>query len=490
MSDAVRHVPGLRCAGCDAVVSGDDADPWRCPNALSGDGRDHVLAPDPPPAAARFADEASAQPFIRYRELLWTWRLARARGMSDAEWCDLVRRLDDAVAAVDGQGFVATPFAPQPELARALGLGPAAVWVKDETGNVSGSHKSRHLFGLALLLEVRERTGLAPASERSGRELAIASCGNAALAAAVVARAAKRPLRVFIPPDANPNVVERLGELGARIETCERRPGETGDPCVREFRAARARGAVPFCVQGNENGLTIEGGETLSWAMAEAFAAEDIAPDRLFVQTGGGALASACIAGFALAVERGLLPAMPRVHVVQTTGALPLRRAWERVAARALEGSEDRARPCPAASGPCTGAGDATSVAADLACAEALRLPARADAVRAALRHARTQRARYMWPWETPPHSIAHGILDDETYDWAAVVQGTIESGGWPLTVSESRLAEARETAHETTGIAADATGAAGLAGLIELAAARAIGPHEHVAVVFSGVER
>jgi threonine synthase len=285
-------------------------------------------------------------------------------------------------------------------------------------------------------------------------------------------------------------VVERLGALGARIETCERRLGEAGDPCVREFRAARARGAVPFCVQGNDNGLTIEGGETLAWAMAEAFAAEDIAPDRLFVQTGGGALASACIAGFALAVERGLLPAMPRVHVVQTTGALPLRRAWERVAARALQGSEDRARKRPPASGPCTGAGDATSVAADLACAEALREPGRANAVGAALRHARTHRDRYMWPWETPPHSIAHGILDDETYDWAAVVEGTIASGGWPLTVSEARLAEARQTARETTGIAADATGAAGLAGLIELAAAHAIGPHEHVAVVFSGVER
>jgi threonine synthase len=95
-----------------------------------------------------------------------------------------------------------------------------------------------------------------------------------------------------------------------------------------------------------------------------------------------------------------------------------------------------------------------------------------------------------MWPWETEPRSIAHGILDDETYDWAAVIAGTLESGGWPLTVSESRLAEARATAGRTTGVAADATGAAGLAGLMELAWAGEIGPWERVAVVLSGVER
>lgn len=95
-----------------------------------------------------------------------------------------------------------------------------------------------------------------------------------------------------------------------------------------------------------------------------------------------------------------------------------------------------------------------------------------------------------MWPWEQTPHSIAHGILDDETYDWAAVVEGTLESGGWPLTVSEGRLAQARAIARAATDIPVDATGAAGLAGLLELVSVGAIGPQERVAVVFSGRER
>jgi threonine synthase len=95
-----------------------------------------------------------------------------------------------------------------------------------------------------------------------------------------------------------------------------------------------------------------------------------------------------------------------------------------------------------------------------------------------------------MWPWETEPHSVAHGILDDETYDWLAVVRAMLATGGRAVVVDEERLLAANATAREVTGIDADETGTAGLAGLIELARDGAIGPGEHVAVVFSGVRR
>lgn len=484
-------LPWLCCAGCGARVSADAADPFRCPNAGRRDGRDHVLVPEPPPEAASISFREERQPFLRYRELLWSYRLARACGLSDDDWSEMVGALDAKVQAVDGRGFEITPCAPSASLGQALGLGPDAVWVKDETRNVSGSHKARHLFGIALALEVRERTGLADPADRTRRELAIASCGNAALAAAVIARAAGRPLRTFVPADAHPRVLSRLAELGARVELCRREPGQSGDPCVTAFRAARARGAVPFCVQGSENGLTIEGGETLAWEMAEAFAAADVAPTRLMVQTGGGALASACVAGLRLAIAHHMLRRMPRLHAVQTVGAWPLRRAWERVAARALVGSERRA-PVPSLGpeppeSPC---GDATGAGSDGEFAEALIMPGLAGRVRGAMRHAREHRGDYMWPWESAPKSLAHGILDDETYDWATVVEGTLESGGWPVTVTEQRLAEALAIARRSTGIATDATGAAGLAGLMELEHAQVIGPHERVAVLFTGAER
>ena len=88
----------------------------------------------------------------------------------------VIRELDEAVSGVDGVGFARTPSAPRPALAEALGV-DAELWVKDETGNVSGSHKGRHLFGVALGHELARRVG----DSTDGR-YAIASCGNAALA--------------------------------------------------------------------------------------------------------------------------------------------------------------------------------------------------------------------------------------------------------------------------------------------------------------------
>ena len=152
-------------------------------------------------------------PFIRYRHLLDSYRTAMERGWSDARFVDMVERLDESVADVEGHGFVVTPLSDEPGLARSVGV-EAGTWVKDDTGNVGGSHKSRHLFGVMLHqhLDLSE----------SPAELAIASCGNAAIAAATVARADKRRLRVFIPTWADATVVTQLEELGATIEVSER----------------------------------------------------------------------------------------------------------------------------------------------------------------------------------------------------------------------------------------------------------------------------
>ncbi len=460
----------LECAGCGAAP--DARAPFRCANT-GRDDLDHIVARRLDTARVTFPRTGAANPFVRFRALLHSYHAARAGGMSDADFVALVEELDRAVAAVDGRGFVTTPFAGSGALGESLGFASGGgVWVKDETGNVSGSHKARHLFGLALLLEVMERTGLATRAEHDRRGLAIASCGNAALAAAVVARASRRPLKVFIPPDADPRVVERLQSLGARIAVCARAVGEKGDPCVHAFHRALDAGALPFCCQGSDNGLTIEGGETLAWEIAAALAGEGRALDRLFVQVGGGALASACAQGLREAVSLGALARLPRLHAVQTFGAFPLRRAYERARARIL-----------ARLGGASGADDT-------AAAERMRAPDAADVVREELRHAQTHRSEFMWAWEEPPKSIAHGILDDETYDWHAVVTGMIESGGWPVIVSEERLAEANALARSSTGIHADHTGSSGLAGLIELRSSGLVAPDESVAVLFTGVER
>jgi threonine synthase len=460
VSTRTVQATSLVCSGCGASPAPGEPYPFRCPNAGQDDDTDHVLRRRLDASAVGGLPgpgSADESPYVTYRRLFHAYHLGQAFGMADAEYVELVARLDEQVAAVDGHGFRVTPFARADRLSDRLGFAAGGgVWVKDETGNVSGSHKARHLFGLLVYLEVAERIGLVDAAERPA--LAIASCGNAALAAAVVAAAGRRRLDVFVPVDADPPVVTALKELGARVEACPRQPGVPGDPTYLRLRAAIAEGALPFTCQGNENGLAVEGGFTLGYEIAAALVGDPepgAVPnlDRLVVQVGGGALASACFESLAEMVALGGLDRTPRFDAVQTAGAWPLPRAFERLSRR-----------LPAQ-------------------------PAATD-IDAALAYAARHRSAFMWPWEDEPRSIAHGILDDETYDWLAVVEGLLRSGGGALVVDEETLQRANATAVDETGIDVDPTGSSGLAGLLALRDRGEIDARERVGVLFTGVRR
>lgn len=357
-------------------------------------------------------------PFVRYRDRLDSHAKAIAGGLSDEWFVDMVSSLDDAVAAVDGHGFVVTPIVDGSELASALGL-DITLWIKDESGNVGGSHKARHLFGAALHLLVDEALG-AP----SAPELAIASCGNAALGASVVARALDRRLAVFVPTWAEAPVVDRLNELGSSVVQCERRDGESGDPCYLRFKEQVADGAQPFSVQGTDTPVTFDGGRTIGWELADQVA--DL--DRVYVQVGGGALATAV--GMAL-------PNVP-VFPVQSEGCAPLERAW-------AELDPDF----------------------DFAAAE-------------------SDPSAFMWPWEQEPTSLATGILDDVTYDWLPLLKATLASGAHPIVAPEPQIVEAYRLAHEHTPVPVCATGTAGLAGLMT----EPPGQGTTAALLFTGFDR
>ena len=443
---------GLVCGGCGAVAPGHRPFTPRCPNRRPGDDIDHVMERGIDLARLDVPADPDPNPFVRYRTLFHAYHVARAAGWADTRYTDLVRELDDAVAAVDEHGFRVTPLLQVPGLARAAGIGPdGTVWVKDETGNVGGSHKARHLFGILLELRVAEALGEADPEA----PLAIASCGNAALAAAVVALAANRELRVFVPVVADPVVLARLHDLGAHVVTCPRRTGEAGDPSYRRLQEALDDGAVPFTCQGPDNGLAIEGGATLAWEVVDELRAAGATLDRMVVQVGGGALASGIALGFDDAVTLGAIAGAPRLDTVQTLGGWPLARAHGRLLEHlgATEGQ-----------------------------------PLDAERVHDALRSAARARSRYMRPWETPPVSVAHGILDDETYDWIAVERAMLVTGGRALVVDDRQLLDANAIACEATDIDADETGTAGVAGLLALGAAGHLAPSESVAVVLSGV--
>jgi threonine synthase len=422
-------VVGFRCAACGAEVAAANRQPWRCPND-PGD-RHHLL---------RLRAGGPLPPLLEHRSTLvraaprtaW-WALAAAHGLPEFDRLELAASLDVAVERVDGTGFRVTPCSRSDALSDELGFAAeGGIWVKDETGSVAGSHKARHLAGVLLHLLVAEAVGAA-AEERP--PLAIASCGNAALAAATLARAVAWPIRVFVPTAADPWVLGRLHELGADVVTCPRRPGgPPGDPAVHAFRAALADGAVPFSVQGPENALCLDTGRSIGWELA----AQAPPLTRVFVQVGGGALAT-CTADGLREVLGG--SAVPRLHAVQTEGCAPLARAWGRACSMGLGEAARRWGEC-------------------------------------------------MWPWEDEPRSAATGILDDETYDWLGIAQGMAASAGSPVVVREEQVAEAAELGPRCTGIAADATGTAGLAGLLALRADGDVHPHERVAVLLTGRRR
>lgn len=406
MGQPTPDQPGWRCAVCGATEAIGTPFTWRCPNA-SVDDPHHLLQIIDMAAAEPLLDDRN--PLIRFGPRLAWWRWARANGLSDQDCAALT-------SEVAGD-FAVTPYQRDGTISAAIG---AEVFVKDETGSVAGSQKSRHLASILLHLRAAETLGLI--TERP--PLAIASCGNAALAAATLAARVGWPIQVFVPEWMDPAYSHKLNELGPQITTCRRNAGDPpGDPALYQFRAAVAAGAIPFSVQGPENAYCLDAGRTMGWEIAH----DPLGlPDAVFVQVGGGAFAS-CLG-------RGLGPSV-QMWAVQAEGCAPLARAWER---------------CGRVSDPVQHWG------------------------------------AIMTPWESP-HSVADGILDDETYDWIGVMQAMRASGGGPVVASEEQIREANSLAR-AAGYRVSHTGSAGLAGL--LARAETLRPTDRVAVVMSGVAR
>jgi len=436
------NIIGWWCAACEAELPIWQVFPWVCPNSTPTD-RHHVLqavGANVPVAPASLHDDPN--PFVTYDSGLAWAAFAQSHGMSLTERMNLVRDLDAAVARVAGTGFRVTPFGRNDALSDALGFAATGgVWVKDEACDVAGSQKARHLFSIMLHLRAAELLGLAPWASAAQRPLlAIASCGNAAIAASTLAAAVDWPIAVFVPPWASDSVRAQLDRLGADVRVSPRRYAEPpGDPCIIRFREFVASGAIPFSVQGTENALCLDGGRTIGWEMLAQAADLDVALDRVFIQTGGGA--------FATSVGAALQSVMPRarLHPVQVDRCSPLAGAWGR--AQQLPG------------GPSTAAHH---------WAECMRV------------------------WGTDgepfPESAADGILDDETYDWVGIFEAMIATGGSPVVCTEELIEQAHQAGVSLTGIDATATATAGLAGLLEMRSR--VADSENVGIIISGIAR
>ena len=370
-------------------------------------------------------------PYIRWRKMLWSWHKAIDRGWKDEDFISLVKEIDDAIKSTTDSKFTITPTG---IWENASDLLPDFVLWKDETQNVGGSHKARHLMGLLLHLAVD--------SIEENKRLAISSCGNAAIGAATVARAAERPIDVFIPTWANAAIVEELEALGAQIHVCARKEGQLGDPCMVEFHKAIESGALPFGVQATENVFTLDGGRTIGWELAEVL--EDSPVDDLFIQVGGGALLTSCAIGLLEAEQFGRLSKVPRIWAVQAEGCAPFDAAWKKI---------PKEKP-----------------------------------VMEAIQYCQEHQSELMKPWANPT-GLATGILDDITYDWIGVARSLLLSNGGSVVAREDQVAHASKLV-PSVGIQAEPTGAASVAGAINLFEAGQIDGETTIAVLLTGKDR
>jgi threonine synthase len=287
-------------------------------------------------------------------------------------------------------------------------------------------------------------------------------------------------LLVFVPPDADRAILTRLRELRATVTTVPRDPAVPGDPTYHAMRRAIAEGAVPFTCQGPDNAFAIEGGQTLGFELADQLASDGTTLDGLFIQVGGGALAASMAQALEEAHALGRLERLPRIHAVQSRNVHPLVRAYRHVVAflaPRLGIEEDVPEPgAPPASW--------RNVADRLR--DALADPGSTNELSMIPR----RRSAFMWPWDGARHSVAGGIVDDETYDWYAVVRAMLRTGGFPVVAGEAELRAANALGRTTTGIDADPTGTAGLAGLMTLLDAGGMDPAERVGLLFTGIRR
>lgn len=484
----------MHCPICNASMSG--ATPpqgcFRCP--MSTQDEIHPLTKRldlalVAAAAPTWNTRAGESPLVAFRELLGSWQLAHSLGVGD-QWEALVRAFSNKAESELGETLVQTPLVTADALAQDIGLPRGTLHVKNETVQLTGSHKSRHLASAVFYLEaLRLVHGTRPA------DLAIFSCGNAALGGAAVAKVAGYPLHAFVPDHVNPAIEQRLRELGTDVVKVRRDAAAGGgDPCHNRYlEALRCNGWIPFSCYGHDNWASVEGAETIAAEIAMALHPKPL--DAIVVQVGGGGLAHGIVNGFRTLERAGVIPRMPRIFTCQTESCHPLARGYLQLL---LQLHAAGAVNLPAALHADLTAGMATPALlrqhADSlrSAAEMIRTKFQASpAIPQVLAAARRGRAHLFPAWaDNVPESLADGILDDTTYDGVEVAIGMLESGGLPVIASEEELRTAWSAAHHHTAIRPSPTGSSGLAGLQILMAQGTLAAGEQVCVLFTGIQR
>jgi threonine synthase len=245
--------------------------------------------------------------FARYHDRPLDRAAAADRPRTIWRWREMmpVEELENVVSLGEG----GTP------LLRAERLGASGsfsdLWIKDESGNPTGSFKARGLSA-----------AVSKAKELGFRHIAVPSAGNAGGAAAAYAARAAIECDVFLPEDTPGLFRVECERYGARVTLV---PGLI-DACGKLVAQGAAEGKW-HDVSTLKEPYRVEGKKTLGYELAEDF--DWKLPDAVVYPTGGGTGLIGMWKAFAEMERLGWIGAeRPRMIAVQAAGCAPIPKAF------------------------------------------------------------------------------------------------------------------------------------------------------------------
>ena len=206
-----------------------------------------------------------------------------------------------------GEGF--TPLLPAPRLGERMGL--PRLFVKDESGNPTGSFKAR---GLAMAVSMAKALG--------ATEVCLPSAGNAGSALAAYAARGGLKAHVFVPRDIARVFLMETESYGAHVETVDGLITDAGRIC-----AAQAKEHGWYECATLKEPYRVEGKKTMGYELAEQMGWK--LPDAILYPTGGGTGLIGMWKAFEELEQMGFIPpGRPRMYAVQAEGCAPIVKAF------------------------------------------------------------------------------------------------------------------------------------------------------------------
>ncbi len=229
-------------------------------------------------------------------------------------WAEIMPVAEDKHRLTLGEGD--TPLLPVRRLGESIGY--ENLFIKDESGNPTGSFKAR---GLAV--------AVSKALELKVKGLAIPTAGNAGGALAAYAARADIEAHVFMPKDAPMANQLEVKAYGADLVLVDGLISDAGKLAAQE--AARNKW---LDVSTFKEPYRLEGKKSMGLELAEHFTGE--LPDVIIYPTGGGTGLVGMWKAFDEMQQLGWIgPARPRMVTVQAAGCAPIVQAFEQGKQRA-----------------------------------------------------------------------------------------------------------------------------------------------------------